>query len=340
VRIGERDVDGAQQVRVRHLPPVGGHHVGGRGHAGGAAELGHDLPARVAVLGAARILGVGEQVAAPAAKRNRLGERPRAVGVDGDAARREAALQRGHRLHLLLAAHDAALELEIAEAVALDRGLGLGDDGGRRERGLVANAVPGLATRGLLEVGQVGTLAVADIKKVRKHAYRIPVAAASQQLAHRHPQKLSQQVQQRRLHGGEDVVHAQVDLVRLPENRRLGRRGHLVSRARPVPGDGTADGVERAMVAADLGADHERDRALERLADALAARYFADADVAGVVLEQHEVADEPGPVRPGQVEQHAVAPRDRDHPHPGDGRAARHLACLLVRFVVATGTGA
>ncbi len=49
---------------VAKLAPVGGDHVGGGGQAGGAAEFGHDLSAGEALLGAAGIFGIGEDVAA------------------------------------------------------------------------------------------------------------------------------------------------------------------------------------------------------------------------------------------------------------------------------------
>ncbi len=45
MRVGQRNIDGLQRQRMGHLAPVGGNHVGGRGQAGGAAELGHHLAA-------------------------------------------------------------------------------------------------------------------------------------------------------------------------------------------------------------------------------------------------------------------------------------------------------
>ena len=49
----------------------------------------------------------------------------------------------------------------------------------------------------------------------------------------------------------------------------------------------------RMLVSAPIGlADHEVARILERLADLLAARHFADAGVAGVVGEDDDVAGE------------------------------------------------
>ena len=63
-------------------------------------------------------------------------------------------------------------------------------------------------------------------------------------------------------------------------------------------------------------------RIFQRLADAFAAGNFADAGVAGIVLQHHDVAREERPVRAAQVEQHAVMAGDRHDPHRGDDRRA------------------
>ena len=85
VRIGERDVDRLQRQRMAQLAPVGGDHVGRRRQAGGAAELGHHLAAREAVLGAARVLGVGDDAAHVAHQADRVLEQPAAVRIERDA---------------------------------------------------------------------------------------------------------------------------------------------------------------------------------------------------------------------------------------------------------------
>ncbi|MNE32919.1 hypothetical protein D3C80_1265520 [compost metagenome] len=72
VRVGQRNVHRLQLDRMAHLPPVGSDHVGGGGQAGGAAELGHHLTARVAVLGTARVFGVGQHIVLVAAQGNGL----------------------------------------------------------------------------------------------------------------------------------------------------------------------------------------------------------------------------------------------------------------------------
>jgi hypothetical protein len=72
------------------------------------------------------------------------------------------------------------------------------------------------------------------------------------------------------------------------------------------------------------------------LADALAARHLADAGVAGVVLEQDQVADEERGVGSREVQQHAVLPgHGTTRIAVTTGLAAIHL--LHGCFVVATG---
>ena len=109
VRVGEGDVDGVQLGGVRELAPVGGDHVGCGGQAGGAAELGHDLAAGEAVLGAAGIFGVGEDVLFVRAEADGFVERPGSVGVEGDAGFGEALGERGDGFDLLCAGEDSAL---------------------------------------------------------------------------------------------------------------------------------------------------------------------------------------------------------------------------------------
>ena len=65
--------------------PVGGDHVGRGGQAGGAAKLRHDLAAGEALLGAARIFGVGQHMLLAAAESHGFLEGPGAVGIERDA---------------------------------------------------------------------------------------------------------------------------------------------------------------------------------------------------------------------------------------------------------------
>ena len=73
-------------------------------------------------------------------------------------------------------------------------------------------------------------------------------------------------------------------------------------------------------------ADHEGPRILERLADLLAARHFADAGVAGAVARDDDVAGEERAVGAAQVEQHAVVPRDGDDAQVRDDGRSPDLA--------------
>jgi hypothetical protein len=71
---------------------------------------------------------------------------------------------------------------------------------------------------------------------------------------------------------------------------------------------------------ADGPAEEQAARVVDRLADLLAARDFADAGAAGAVSEDRDVAREERPVRTAQVQQQAVAPGDGDDSKLGDCR--------------------
>ncbi len=74
---------------MAHFAPVSGYHIGGDRQPGGAAELGHHLPAGETLFGAARIFGVGQNILQPFTQRDGLIQQPGAVRVDGDARIRE-----------------------------------------------------------------------------------------------------------------------------------------------------------------------------------------------------------------------------------------------------------
>jgi hypothetical protein len=118
VRVGQRDVHALQRQRVRQLPPVGGDHVGGRGQAGGAAELGHHLAAGEAVFGAAGVFGIGHHAAHALAQADGVLQQPAAVGVERDAGLGKRSCSAVTASTFLVAAQHAALELEVVEAVA------------------------------------------------------------------------------------------------------------------------------------------------------------------------------------------------------------------------------
>lgn len=90
MRISQRYVHRIQHHRVAHFAPVSGDHVGRNRQPGSAAEFGHHLAARKALLGAARIFRVGQHVAQSFAQRDSFIQPPGAVRIDGDACLREA----------------------------------------------------------------------------------------------------------------------------------------------------------------------------------------------------------------------------------------------------------
>ena len=84
---------------------------------------------------------------------------------------------------------------------------------------------------------------------------------------------------------------------------------------RAAPLQEIADGAEDRVALAQAALDDERNRALERAAHAFAARDLADARVPEIVVDDDERAREVRRVCAAQVEQHAVAPRDRNDAH-------------------------
>lgn len=111
--------------------------------------------------------------------------------------------------------HHAALELEVAEAVACMGGLGQAGDGLRCHRGLMAQVIPVVRRTFAGEVRQVGALALTYIEEVGEHRHMIALLAATEQFGHWHVEVLAEQIEQGSLDRGDHVVQAQVDLVGL-----------------------------------------------------------------------------------------------------------------------------
>ena len=224
----------------------------------------------------------------------------------------KALVQRRDRLDLFLAAQHAALQLEIVEAVARVRGLGEAHDRLRRQRRLVAKAQPCVVGAGLAGIRKVGLGAVADEEQVAQHLHRVALLALAEQLRDGHAQMLSEQIEQRRLDRG----------------HRMDRRAQVERLLSAPPavaiGEGVMQPLQQRTVAADRLADDEGRCILERLADLLAAGHFADAGSSRVVGGDHQVAREERAVRAAQVEQHAVAPRNRDDAQCFDRRRVAH----------------
>ena len=311
VRVGQRNIHALQRQRVGELPPVGGNHVGGRGQAGGAAELGHHLAAAEPFFCTAGVFGIGHHAAHFLAQANGVFEQPAAVGVERDAGLGEALVQRHHGFHFLIAAQHAALELEIVEAIALARCLGQAHDGLCRHGLFVAQAEPVVAGARVGGVRQVGLFAVANVEEVAQHLHGIALLAFAQQCGHGHIQVLAQQVEQGRFH------------------RRHGMDGRAQVKGLQAPATGIPvsklllHALQHPLVGANGLAHHQLAGVFQRLANLFAAGHLAHPGVAGAVLEHNQIAGEERRVGTAQVHQHAVAARHGNGAqfgHNGGGR--------------------
>ena len=100
-------------------------------------------------------------------------------------------------------------------------------------------------------------------------------------------------------------------------------------------GKSRLDGVENSVAGADRLADDKLARVLERLANCLAAGDFANADMTGVVGQQHDVAGEERRMRAAEIEQHAVASGNGYDLHiRHDGRARKTGANGVLNHVI------
>ena len=263
------------------------------------------------------------------AERDGLFERPGAVGVQCDARLGEARLDTGDGLHLLAAGHDPALELEILEAVACVSPFGQSNDRLGRHRRLVADVVPAVLRTRASEVGKVGTASVTYVEEVGQHGHAVALLATAEQFCHRYLEVLAEQVEQGGLDGGDDIVQAQVDFMRLLEHGGLGIGRHLVSGGlRPAggaSGNRAPQIVENAVVAPQRLTDHQRPAVLQCSPNPFAARHFSQPRAAGAVLENHQVAGEPGGMSATEVEQHAVVTGDGNDLH-----VLHHRGCFFL----------
>ena len=291
------------------LAPVGGDHVGRGRQAGGAAELGHHLAAGEAVLGAARVLGIGDDAAHVAHQPDRVLQQPAAVRVERDARLGEALVQGDDRLDLLLAAQHAALELEVVEAVARRSAASA--------RRTIASGVIAFSWRrrnqsssasGSLAYGRSVLRAVADVEQVAEHLDRVALLAFAEQRRDRHVEVLAEQVEQRRLDRGDRVDRgAQVEGLQAAAAARRGRR------------------TAAAPPAAGAAARRAAGRRPARAASSSVCRIFSPPGTSptpvrpALSVRISEVAGEERAVRAAQVEQHAVATGDGNDPQRRDG---------------------
>jgi hypothetical protein len=118
---------------------------------------------------------------------------------------------------------------------------------------------------------------------------------------------LAEQIQQRRFNGGDGVD-------RDPKIERL-----LAASGRVAIGELRANGGKNVVAGADGLTDDEVTGVFQRLPDFFAAGNFADAGMAGIVGEDDDVPGEERRMRAAQIEQHAVAPGDRNDLNRRDG---------------------
>ena len=70
--VGQRNIDRLQGNGMRHLAPIGGHHIGGGGQSGGAPKLGHYFAPRKHTFSAAGVFGIGQYLLLVTAEANRI----------------------------------------------------------------------------------------------------------------------------------------------------------------------------------------------------------------------------------------------------------------------------
>ena len=276
--IGQGNVHGVQLDGVPQLTPVGGDHVGRGGQAGSAAELGHHFASRKSTFRAAGIFGVREHIAASLTESDGFTERPGAIGVDGDARVGEAFGERDDGFHLFGAVAHAALQLEVAKAVARLGGLGEADDGGDGQCFFVAEAEPIVRRVWRSGIGQSGLRTVAHVEQVPENVHGFALLPFAKQGGDRDVQKLSQQIEQGGFEGGHGMNGSSLI------------EGLQAAAAGIAAGKAAADGVQNIVVGGDRMADHQRLRIDEGGADGFAAGHFADAGVACAVFEDHQVS--------------------------------------------------
>ena len=183
------------------------------------------------------------------------------------------------------------------------RRLGESDHCLGRESHLVPQAQPLVIDMWRAEIGQVGLGTVADIEEVPQSFGGSALLAFAQQRGNRHAEEVAQEIKQRRL----DRRHC--------VNSRAQVEGLHAAATEIAIGEALVHLVENIVVHPDRATDDQRPRILERLTDARATGNFAHAGVAGIVLEDHDVAGEERPVRTAKIQEHAVMAGHRDDRH-------------------------
>jgi hypothetical protein len=166
---------------------------------------------------------------------------------------------------------------------------------------------------GLRDVRKIGLLPVRHVEEIPQDRNPLPEHPVAEKRRRGHAEILPQQIDQRRLDTGEHVHPGpQVEGLLPP---------HIVL----PPGEELLQREQGVLVLPRRGADDDVSGLFEPLGDLLSPRNFSDARSPFAVRQQHHVAREVRPVGPAEVEEHAVAPRDRDHPHLCYDRSIRRI---------------
>jgi hypothetical protein len=171
----------------------------------------------------------------------------------------------------------------------------------------VPDPVPVHGRAGFAYVLQVGAVGVADVEEVAEDPYGIALLPVAQERGDGHLQVLREEIQKRRLDGG-DRVHggAQVE-------------GLAASATTVAVRESVADGPQDALVVAHARAHDEGFGVPQGPRDLLAAGHLPQSRTPLGVLEDDDVPGEVRAVGTGEVELHGVPAGDREDGELGDG---------------------
>src|SRR5690606_27358705 len=130
------------------------------------------------------------------------------------------------------------------------------------------------------------------------HFHFIALLPIAQQRRHGHAKLLAEQVEQRRFQCGN----------RMDGDTQI--EGLQAAAGGVAVGEGLPRLVEDAVEVPDRAPEYELASVFERLPNGFAAGHLAYADMAGAVLEDQDIAGEPGPMCAAEIEQHAVLTGD------------------------------
>ena len=161
---------------------------------------------------------------------------------------------------------------------------------------------------GVIQIGQVRPAPIPYIEQIPQHFYLPALLPLAQQCGYGNIQKLAQQIEQCGFESGDGMDGGAKVKSLVPAPARIAVCKLFAHR------------VEGVVPRTHGLAHDKRPGIFQRLPDALPARHFAHACLAGVVLQDHDIAREVRAMRAAQIEQHAVMPGHRDNLHGGNDR--------------------